>query len=285
VDATVIIPSLGRVKLALQLAKRLAELNPAPQNVVFVFQREEDFVGWTQAKDDSGSNALQSPDIGAAAARNFGAMVATTKYLVFLDDDCVPIAGDWLRRITEPIQSDRKLLVTGPVLGWHTASTLFSRSRRAFMLAPPFLSPWGNPESNHSAPCMTVAGGNFAIDRDFFVAIGGFSDAFTSPSMFEETELSRRAVAFGGKIYYTSRAPVRHNQESSGGMRLNVATPSDAFLLDQKRILLTLVYGHNWRTSARITMFRIVKSLVATWRKLRLNQLGMFKSDRKHRKT
>jgi len=268
-DATVVIPTLGRVKTALELAARLERLDPRPERTLFVFQDPSELFEWEKENASPRAKAILAPAIGASVARNRGVEEATTRYIAFLDDDCCPTRDDWLLEITKPLQQDAILLSTGPVEGWLSASSLLRRSRRAFMLATPLLIPWGNPEARTSWYCHTVAGGNFAIERDLFLKHGGFLEAFGSPSLYEETELSLRVTRGSRRsIWYSAQAPVAHNQASSGGMRLVGALPSRAFVASQKDILLRSIFGPSRGTEARVAAFRLLQVVVLIVRRL-----------------
>ena len=245
-DVTIVVPTLGRVERALTLAARLESLRPSPQRALFVFQVPGELSEWQRRNQSPGSEGILAPARGSSVARNVGAKHAKTKYLAFLDDDCSPTREDWLTEITKPLLTHGVLLATGPVLGWVNASSFLRGSRRAFMLSTPLLLSWGNPEAGDSSFCRTVAGGNFAVQRSVFTESGGFSEAFGSPSLYEETEFSLRvAQRHRRRIWYTSEAPVAHDQEASGGMRMVSSTPSEDFLIAQKSLLFRAVYKND----------------------------------------
>lgn len=260
IDATVIIPTLGRVGRALDLSHRLEMLAPQPRDILFVFQVPEELALWEQGNRNQRATGLFCANRGAAAARNFGARHADSKYLVFLDDDCVPAKPHWLVDLISPLESRGALLSTGAVLGWDAVSGSKPWMTQAFRLAPPFLTPWGNPASVVSSWCDTVAGGNFALESSVFLAKGAFSEMFRSPSLFEETELSLRIS--GGKskaIWFSHEAAVTHHQAEDGGMRHETGAPTDKFLLDQKGLLLRLVYGEGISSTVRFELYRSLR--------------------------
>lgn len=242
-DVTVVVPTLGRVDQALGLASHLERLNPAPKEVFFIFQVEEELHEWSHRVSATLSTGYFTGEKGAGHARNFGAQLARSEFVIFLDDDCEPLAVDWLEQLLIPLRDTQVVLSTGPVRGWDSASTLFSKGRKSNMLATSLLIPWGNPDAAYSGECDTVVGGNFAVAREDFVNLGGFSDLFRAPSLFEETELSVRfSRATNRKVWFTHRAPVHHEQSALGGMRFGEPRFSDNFILSQKAILLKLTH-------------------------------------------
>ena len=256
-DATVIIPTLGRVERAVALSQKLTTLRPKPSEIYFVFQNPKEFELWNLAHRNVDAIGLLCPKTGAAQARNFGAFTATSQNLVFLDDDCFPTTSEWLEKLIAPLARTEVLMVAGAVHGWHNFSGNWGWTNRAFMLAPPFLTPWGNPASRRSSWCDTVPGGNFAVARQTFLDVGGFSEKFGTPSLFEEMELSLR-VLNGRKrrIWFSHEAAVVHIQDEFGGMRAHWQRVSRSFIAHQKKILLESVYGRGLSFGIRNVLYQ-----------------------------
>ena len=262
IDITVVVPTLGRVKDSIELHRTLHELDPGPSEIFFVFQDSlelAEFKSSTKCKRDC---SIEITTQSAALARNAGLTYTRTTYIAFLDDDCVPLSVDWLANLVSPLASPEVGLVTGPVLGWTNASGRLPFLRRAFLLLPPFLEPIGKPDSEVSGKAHTVAGGNFAARTSQLKEINGFSAAFGSPSLYEETELALRLRKFyRTSIWFCSQAKVVHNQSGYGGMRTNAQVPNEAFVLDQRKILLEEVYGKSSTTNLRLMIYRSARSL------------------------
>ena len=264
IDASIVIPTLGRVDAALGLSRKLGELKPKPKEIIFVFQRQDELAAWASRNTNEGTLGVLCGVMSAAAARNFGASQATGRYLVFLDDDCLPVESNWLVEIVSPLELQGALLCTGAVLGWKSASGLLLKTNRAFMVSPLLLIPWGNPASERSSWCHTVAGGNFSLERSSFVGAGGFSAAFGSPSIYEETEFSLRITSRQKKkIWFNARARVAHEQQSSGGMRSTQRRMTDEFVLAQKKILFESVFGFTMSARLRLRVYQALKRIRA----------------------
>ena len=277
-SATVIVPTLGRVKEALALADRLDTLDPPPLSVIFVFQVVEELTEWQRGNKTLRARAILCSERGAGQARNMGAQVAETEFLAFLDDDCEPVRENWLSELILPLDREEVILSTGPVHGWTGYSSIFKKSKRAYMLSTRLLIPWGNPESRFPGECHTIAGGNFAVRRELFASNEGFSLRFGSPSLHEETEFAMRAArAENKKIWFAANAPIFHNQKSEGGMRFEVSTPPDDFVISQRALLLRLV-GH-WSLGDRALLalyggLRRMRSAVGSRSAMRANIHG-----------
>lgn len=261
-DVTVIVPTLGRVQQAEALHGKLHKLNPNPARILFVFQRKDEWIEFSKLTlCGSFCSTLIKID-SVVAARNMGLEMAQSEFLAFIDDDCSPVKNDWLLEIIRPLSERNVALVTGPILGWDGVSGKIPFIKRAFLLLPPFLEPIGRPDSTVSSSAMTIAGGNFAVKRIDLGVVGGFSNKFSSPSLYEETELALRLCRTLGKaIWFNADAKVVHEQSETGGMRTHQSTPSDEFIISQRRILIESFYGKSRRTTLRLTAYRIMRSI------------------------
>ena len=260
VDAAVIVPTLGRVDRALQLARNLGKLEPQPAEIIFVFQVAEELAQFRKSIQTAGIRSILSPRVGQGVASNWGASQANSCFLAFLDDDCIPVDSSWLQRLIEPLQEPRTLLSTGAVSNWTNASGSRPWMKSAHRLAPPFLTPWGNPASTKSSWCDGVAGGNFAVKKSVFIRAGGFSEEFGSPCLYQETELALRITSRRRRsIWYSGSARVFHEQEPNGGHRNSTESPSEDFLIEQKRLLLLLVYGPGLSSAMRLRLYRFAR--------------------------
>lgn len=261
-DATVIVPTFGRVAEALALARDLETLDPQPLRVIFVFQVAEELIEWKGLNTSQKAHGVLCSSQGASHARNMGAQVAGTEFLAFLDDDCQPINRNWLAELLLPLDGEGVALSTGPVYGWTAYSSLFKKSKHAYMLATNLLIPWGNPESRLSGNCHTIAGGNFAVRRELYVANDGFSTSFGSPSLHEETEFAIRVARVAKKkIWFTASAPVFHRQRNEGGMRFESTTLSDEFIVSQKALLMKLVGNWTLRDRALFALYSALRRI------------------------
>ena len=260
IDATVIVPTLGRTSTALNLSRQLELLNPLSRSFLFVFQDGQELSSWVNGNRNPHAMGVLCSKKGAASARNFGAQRADSRFLVFLDDDCIPVNPSWLVDLLDPLETRGAVMSTGAVLGWDAVSGSKSWMKHTFRLAPPFLTPWGNPASEKSSWCDTVAGGNFSIEKSVFWKKGGFSEEFGSPSLYEETELSLRVTSGRPRrVWFSHEAAVRHRQESSGGMRNEVSSFSEGFILEQKELLLRLTFGSGVSSKIRFQIYRLFR--------------------------
>jgi glycosyltransferase involved in cell wall biosynthesis len=268
-NASIIIPTLGRLKKVTKLCKNLLDLVPLPIEILVIFQEQELYERFKHENFPSMVKPILISDKSAVKARNTGIKNAQGKFLVFLDDDCTPVKVDWLERILQPLNDSKICLVTGAVLGWGGISGNLPFIKRAFLLIPIILEPIGNPESKISGYCHTVAGGNFAARSIDLKNIGGFDESFDSPSLYEEIELSIRLKRLvQGYVWFESSASVDHDQDTIGGMRAIQQNFSEDFVVSQRSKLIRQLYHNKFEQYFRRVLYIIFKKIVSNLRKM-----------------
>ena len=105
---------------------------------------------------------FQGPRRGPAANRNFGASHATTPWLVFTDDDCLPQSG-WLAAFAESVDSNCRVLE--------------GRTDSGVERLGPFEQVPGNDKGGLLWSC------NLAVERALFEQMGGFDAGFPYPHL------------------------------------------------------------------------------------------------------
>lgn len=271
INASIIIPTLGRLETIVELSKYLLVLKPSPIEILIIFQDRFEYEQFLEISAPSIIRPILISKKSAVSARNEGIRIAKGKFLAFLDDDCKPINSNWLSQITNPLNNPKISLSTGAVFGWEAASGNVNFINRAFLLLPIIFEPIGNPESNKSGYCHTVAGGNFAARRSELDAIGGFNENFESPSLYEEIELSlKMRKKIGKSIWYESSASVCHNQVKSGGMRQKNMSFSEEFIITQRNKLFNEVFNNRFNIWLRLMIYRILRLIIKFPEKLRV---------------
>ncbi len=222
---TVVIPTRGRLeRLAGCLRALQAEL---PGAEVLLANNGPAFAGDVDALwPEGGLSVIECGQVGPAEARNLGAQQARSGWLLFLDGDCLPQPGWWavLREAAEhqrgcccggrrvlpedgnSLPEQVSQMISDAVMEYHTsaedadAADLTAGSRRTTFLA------------SH----------NMLLQRDDFVALGGF-DARNFPAAGgEDRDFSRRWLAAGKPLVYAPDALIVHNHPLSFGAYLKM---------------------------------------------------------------
>lgn len=161
-------------------------------------------------RDALGIRFVRNPkSLGAGPARNRGVAHSQTKFLVFIDDDC--IAGPHLigRHYEALSSADEPVVSLGPILSvaglrlpvwahWDAHKLEREYDRLASGRAVPG---WGH-----------LFTGNVGVRRADFVAVGGFDERFPRG---EDTELGYRLAAHGCRFVFDPEALVRHDSQRS----------------------------------------------------------------------
>jgi len=131
--------------------------------------------------------AIRLHENRGAAARNMGAALAANPWLVMLDDDSAPIAGDFAGVLAA---SDADIAAVGGDI------RLPSGNREA----------GGLPE--------VIVGCGCAIRRDAFLAAGGYDEAFGYYA--EEYDLCARFIGAGHRVAHTAALRFEHRKVTAG---------------------------------------------------------------------
>ena len=140
----------------------------------------------------SWANWTCGPAKGPAANRNNGASAAKGKWLVFIDDDCLPsehLLAAYFDAATE-YQNDELIVLEGPTI----------RSSD-----PPSLL-WEAPHNPKGGAWISA---NFAIRKEEFLQLDGFDTRYRHAA-FEDTEFFARFRMNVGHAKFVSAASVEH---------------------------------------------------------------------------
>jgi len=151
---------------------------------------------------------------GAAAARNRGAELAGGRWLLFCDDDVMPVQVDHLERHLSAHLAHPRALVAGewsflPDLERSFEATSFGRYRleleagfRERVRARPIGSERVEPQF--------IDSNNLSVERSLFTQLGGFDPAFPYAGA-EDQDLSLRAREAGCTLVLDRSIRVHHN--------------------------------------------------------------------------
>ena len=140
---------------------------------------------------------------GAAAARNRAARVAVGDQLVFLDAD-VTLSRDTLTRIAQAFDQDPSLdAVIGAYDRQPSARNTMSQFRN-------LLHAHAHRSGHREATTFWTGCG--AVQRERFLAMGGFDEIYSRPSI-EDVEFGLRLHRAGGRIILAPEIEVTHHKK------------------------------------------------------------------------
>jgi glycosyltransferase involved in cell wall biosynthesis len=142
------------------------------------------------------------PRGGPGAARNDGAALAKGRFLVFIDDDCVP-STQWLSAFERGLAHHPEHLMGGSVANNLPDNPYSSASHRIVTYVQAYYQSKGGNE-----PFFQTS--NLAVSADKFRELGGFDVSIPSATA-EDKEFCHRWRAAGQEMSYVADAIVYHS--------------------------------------------------------------------------
>jgi GT2 family glycosyltransferase len=223
------------------------------------------------ARAAGADRVIEQEGRGAAAARNAGLAMATAPVVAFLDDDIIPTSG-WLRALVPNVRPMQPTMLHMGYCPYAASAIRTHLDRRNAAWYEAKLRPLGDPA--HAWRFTDFFGGNFAVDREALLALGGFDPQF---ALFEDAELALRALNAGWGIRFVRAARADHHAH-----REVAEYGRQAFRSGQVDVLLARVHPEA-AGSLRIGIRRpLAKRAAGTaWRAItRRNPLGVIAVER-----
>jgi len=206
---TIVIPTYRREAVLLESLSQLLCLNQAADEIIVVDQtvrHEPQTQQQLQELHDRGAiHWLRRDQPSIPAAMNAGLLAAQPGIVLFLDDDIRPDGA--LIPAHRQAQAECPGLVAGQVL---------QPGERPVPLAPGERFRFN---STSAAAIDEFMGGNFSVQRDIALALGGFDENFVGAAYRFEAEFAFRYTRRYGPIRFEPAASIHHLQASAGGTR------------------------------------------------------------------
>lgn len=206
---SIVIPSYRREAVLVDSLSQLLRLNQRADEIIVVDQTEQHepkTMQQLQQLHDSGSILwLRRDHPSIPAAMNAGLLAAKPGIVLFLDDDIRPSSE--LVAAHRRAQAEYPGLIAGQVLQPGERPVGLARGKHFRF------------NSTATASIHEFMGGNFSIQRDYALKLGGFDENFEGAAYRFEAEFAFRYTRCYGPIRFEPAASIHHLQASSGGTR------------------------------------------------------------------
>jgi len=143
---------------------------------------------------------IRQNNLGPGVARNRGVEVACGRWIVFIDDDCIP-HRDWLRAMERELLEHPDQMVGGRIVNGYPKRLFDTASWVLLMYLYEYM------ERTPDAPRFFAAM-NVGMSRELFLEIGGFDEVHSF--LAEDRDLCDRWALSGHGFHYAKSAAIRH---------------------------------------------------------------------------
>jgi GT2 family glycosyltransferase len=159
---------------------------------------------------------------GLSGARNTAVAAASGDVVVFLDDDAAARPG-WLRALLTPYADPDVVAVGGRADNGIPGEEHEGLDRIGRLLPDGRLTGSFAADPGRVVEVDHLLGANMSFRRSALVAIGGIRGNYPGTCLCEESDISLRVRAAGGRLVYQPRALVRHVAApyQTGGQRFD----------------------------------------------------------------
>lgn len=219
---SIVIPVWNKVKLTAQCLQALAgATTDVSYEVIVVDNGSTDETAEFLKQLQGDVHIIRNEEnLGFAKACNQGARAARGRYVVFLNNDTIPLAN-WLAPLVREVEEHADVGVVGSKLLYadgtvQHAGVVFMRSH---------LSPYhvyraasaDLPAVNQRREFQAVTGACMLIRREVFEAVGGFDEAFVNG--FEDVDLCLKVKDKGYHVIYQPRSVLYHLESQTPGRK------------------------------------------------------------------
>jgi len=221
--ASIVIPVYNQVEYTQQCLEAITQNTPdALYDAVIIDNASTDQTSeLLQALEGEVQIIRNESNLGFVHACNQGAEVVGGKYLVFLNNDTVPLSG-WLEEMIALAESDSRIGVVGAKLVYpngqlqEAGGIIFSDGNGWNF------GRYDNPQNEQYNKICEVdycSGACLLVRRDLFNQVGGF-DLQYAPAYYEDADLCFSIRQLGYKVMYCPSAVVIHAEGVTAGRDL-----------------------------------------------------------------
>lgn len=179
-DVSVVIPTFNRLEMLREAVESVLDQTLPPRQLIVVDDGSTDGT-WDWLSSQKGLVPLKQENKGPAAARNFGAKLAETEYLAFLDSDDL-----WL---PQKLEFQIEFMEQSPEHGFCQTEEIWLRDGVRVNPMKKHAKPSGQVFEACLERCL-ISPSAVMFRREFFEALGGFDESF---EVCEDYELWLRA--------------------------------------------------------------------------------------------
>ncbi|MEE8557096.1 MAG: glycosyltransferase family 2 protein, partial [Myxococcota bacterium] len=221
-SCSIVIPVLNCMDLTRQcLEKLFAVTDGVPFEVIVVDNGSDDETAEYLRSLGEKIRLISNPENqGFAIACNQGARAATGEYVVFLNNDTVPLRG-WLRAMVDVVRTEPGVGIVGSKLLFPDRSVQHAGVAMSREYGTPYHIYRGVPEDapvvsrRRDLNCVTAA--CMLVRRSAVQEVGGFDEGYLNG--FEDIDLCFRMVERGYRVVYEPQSVLLHLESQTTGRK------------------------------------------------------------------
>ena len=209
VPVSIVIPTYGREQVLLNTVNSLLSLPFSADEIIIVDQSPahdepttEQLEKWNQSRI---IKLVRLPKPSIPHAMNTGLLQASNSVVLFLDDD-IKAHEDLIEAHYKAQSQQSDHIIAGKVIQPWDQQSKFSDDGHQF-------------NSEEQKFINHFMGGNFSIEKDKAIELGGFDENFIGVAYRFEKEFADRWLRAGHKILFDPAAVIDHLKVTSGGTR------------------------------------------------------------------
>ncbi len=222
---SIVIPVYNHLNLTGKCIKKLYEVTPSDLFELIVVDNgsKDGTREYLEAlgKEISNIRVIRNEEnLGFAKACNQGARAARGKYVVFLNNDTVPLKG-WLEELIKVAEKDEKIGVVGSKLLFPDGTIQHAGVGIAdfpYSVSPMHLyygKPDGFPGTDKTKDLQAVTGACMLVRKSVFERLGGFDEGFVNG--YEDVDLCLRVREAGYRVVYNPKSVLYHYESMTPG--------------------------------------------------------------------
>lgn len=222
ISCSIIIPVWNRVDLTEQcLVKLAAVTHGCDYEVIIVDNGSTDTTPKLLATLSGDVRVVRNKEnLGFAVACNQGAKLAQGRYLVFLNNDTIPLEG-WLTALIQEVEASPKVAVVGSKLLYEDSTIQHGGAAFSWLYGTPYhlyvRMPADAALVNRRREIQAVTAACMLVRRDAFESVGGFDEGFRNG--FEDVDLCLKIREQGSRVVYQPKSMLYHLESQTPGRK------------------------------------------------------------------